>query len=566
VTTLLARAARASGGLDRRLGAIGAGARQLVVLAVAIGLGQTAAVVIQAVLAASVIQRALLDHAGLDPLGPRLAGLGAALAVRGLLGWAAEWSAERTTATVVRSLRRCLLRTALKLGPGWLASERAGELAVTSTVGAEAVGEFVGRYLPQLILAALAPAAVLVWVGAVDWVSVLLLLVLVALVPVSMVYFGRRAAESSARQWRGLSSLAAHLLELIAGLPTLRAFGRVDYGRREVVEATERLRRSTLRTLRVAFLSSFALELLAGLGVGLVAMVLGLRLLDGRLSLSVALSVLLVSPEVFVPLRRAAAQFHGSAEGRAAGERIGAILATPVAVDDDGVAPVPDLGSAAVSFEAVTVGFAGRGRVLGPLSLRLDPGRRVAIVGPSGSGKSTALHALLGLVPVGGGRITVGDVDLGDIDLEEWRRHLAWVPQRPHLFAGTVGDNVRFGDPSAAAAALSEALAVSGLDDVLERLPHGLETPVGEAGAALSAGERQRIAIARAVLHGGDIVLLDEFGSHLDEDSRVRLQASTEGWLGGRTVLLASHRPDVVSRLDDVVVLGPVTRAPVGTP
>ncbi len=331
VTTPLSWAVRrATGRIEETLGPDAAGARRLVALAVLSGLGQSATVVVQAVLLATIIERALQHGTTTSTLVPELVGLGIAIAARGALAWIGEWATNRTATAVAGSARRRLLAHLVGLGPSWLAGERAGELALSATRGVDAVGIYVGRFLPQLVLAALAPLGILAWVGATDWISLLILLVLVALVPPAMVFFGRRATQATTRQWRRLASLSAHLLELVQGLPTLRAFGRVDYGRREVAEATEGLRRSTLRTLQVAFLSALALELLAGLGTGLVAMVLGLRLLDGHTSLYVALAVLLVSPEVFLPLRRASAEFHAAAEGRDAGERIAAALEVPV--------------------------------------------------------------------------------------------------------------------------------------------------------------------------------------------------------------------------------------------
>jgi ATP-binding cassette, subfamily C, bacterial CydCD len=544
--------------VDLRLGKAGRPARRAVTLAAVAGVGQSAAVVVQAVLLADVIERALFHRATLSSLGPQLVGLAIAIAARGGLGWAAGSVAAHSATGLGAGLRRRLLSHMLALGPSWATGERAGELALTATGGVDAVGVYVGRYLPQLAVAVLAPIGVLAWVGATDWISLLILLGLLVMVPPAMVVFGRRAAEAASRQWRGLSSLSAHLLEMIQGLPTLRAFGRVDYGRREVAEATEGLRRATIRTLRVALLSSLSLELLAGLGTGLVAMVLGLRLLDGHTSLSVALAVLLVSPEVFLPLRRASAEFHASAEGVAAAERIATVLGRPLPEPPD--APrvaLPDLAAAPVSLESVSVEFPDRtAQALAPLSLRIGAGRRVALIGPSGSGKSTALHAIAGLVPISSGRILLGDVDLRAVDQAEWRRHISWVPQRPHLFAGTIGENVRLGRPDAADSAVAAAVSAAGLDEVLFRLPRGLETIVGEGGATLSSGERQRVAIARAVLHDGRLVLLDELGSHLDPDARAALAASLDLWLDGRTVLFAAHDLVPLGHLDEVVDLG----------
>jgi len=551
---------RVADAIDRRLGSAGRAVGGPLAAAVLAGAGQSAAVVVQAVLLATVIERSLEHGAGVASVRGPLIGLGVALAARGLLGWVGEWAAGRAVVLVTARLRSDLLTAALERGPSWLAGERAGELALTATSGAEAVGVYVGRYLPQLVLAVLAPVGVLAWVGATDWISLLLLAALVALVPPTMRVFLRRAAEATEREWRGLSSLSAHLLELVQGLPTLRAFGRVDYGRREVAEASERLRRSTLRTLRVAFLSSLSLELLAGLGTGLVAMVLGLRLLGGHTSLYVALAVLLVSPEVFLPLRRASAEFHAAAAGRTAGERIAAVVAGGSGTPSGGAAP-PGVGAVGVSFEGATVVYADRASpALDGLTLAIEPGRRVALVGPSGSGKSTALHALVALVPLRAGRILVDGADLASLDAAAWRARVAWVPQRPYVFSGTLRENLALANPGADPAALDAAVAVAGLGEVARRLPDGLDTVLGERGATLSSGERHRVAIARAVLHGGDLVLLDEVGSHLDPDARDRLAETLGRWLAGRTVLLAAHHPDDVVAADEVVVLGSAVR------
>jgi len=541
--------------LARRLGAAPP-ARHLAG-SVLLGVAQSATVVVQAVLVATVIQRVLRAGATLNQIEPQLAGLGAAIAGRGFLGWAAEWLAQRSTTALSTALRRELVRRMLALGPSWLAGERAGELALSATTGVDAVGLYYGRYLPQLVVGALAPLGVLAWVGTTDWISLLILIGMVAAVPPTMVVFGRRAADATARQWRRLSSLSARLLELIQGLPTLRAFGRVDYGRREVAEATDSLRRATVRTLRVALLSSLSLELLAGLGTGLVAMVLGLRLLDGRLTLSVALAVLLVSPEVFLPLRRAAAEFHASAEGRTAGRRVAAVLAVDAVPKPTGVGTLPDPRRAALFLDAVTVSYPDRSTpALAPLTLRVEPGQRVGLVGPSGSGKSSALGAVAGLVPLTSGRVLLGEVDLATVEAEQRHRLFSWVPQRPHLFATTLGENIRLGDPDADEEAVARALVAAGLDELVSRLPRGLDTEVGERGTTLSSGERHRVAIARAILHDGPIVLLDEPGGPLDPADRRALTQSLAGWLEGRTVIVAAHHLDLVPDLDEVVDLG----------
>ncbi|HEX3947414.1 MAG TPA: ABC transporter transmembrane domain-containing protein, partial [Acidimicrobiales bacterium] len=309
---------RQFGGLiDRRLAARARVTRQYLVVAVAVGLLGTVCVVAQAILLATAVERVVLHGATLAAITPQLVGLAVAFVVRALALWIGEAAAHRCGASVTSTLRRQLLRHALDLGPTWLAGERAGELSLAATRGTAALDTYFGRYLPQAILAGLAPVAILAWVGWSDWISLLVLLGLVALVPVAMIIFGRQSARETRRQWSRLSSLSARFLELIRGLPTLRAFDRAAQGRQEVTAATEGLRQTTMVTLRVAFLSALAMELIAGIGTGLVAMVLGLRLLGGSVSLYTALAVLLVSPEVFLPLRRAGAEFHASAEGQA---------------------------------------------------------------------------------------------------------------------------------------------------------------------------------------------------------------------------------------------------------
>ena len=570
---------RARGSLiDRRLAERVAVTRRYLAASVVVGVLATALIIVQAVLLATIVARVMLHHGDLAQVTPRLVALGGAFVARAVLMWAGEAAAERTSATVTSELRRSLLRQALDLGPGWLAGERAGELSVTATRGVAALDVYFGRYLPQAVLAALAPAVILVWVAVTDWVSALLLVALLALVPVAMVYFGRKAGAETRRQWRRLSSLSARFFELIQGLPTLRALNRADLGRREVREATEGLRRTTMTTLRVAFLSALALELIAGLGVGLVAMVLGLRLLAGTVPLATALAVLLVSPEVFLPLRRAGQEFHASAEGQAAAQRILDILDTPAPgpvvapTPAGGPAGDPDPGRQAITMSGVRISYPGRAvPAVSDLDLVLGPGEHVALIGPSGAGKSSVLALLLGFVRPEAGSVSVGGVDLATVDPVHWRRSVTWVPQDPRLFRGTVADNLRLGHPQAGDDDLRRVLEMTGLAGLVDQLPAGLATPVGEGGLSLSAGQRARLAVARAVLRDAPVVLLDEPGAHLDRTTEAELRAALEPWLDGRSVLVAAHRTELVSRIDRVVTLpGPdrpdADQAPAGRP
>ena len=561
--------------IDRRLAQRVSVTRRYLVAAVVVGVLATVLVIVQAVLLATIVAPVMLHHADLASVTPRLVALGLCFVARAGLVWGGEAAAQRTSATVTSELRRSLLRQALDLGPGWLAGERAGELSVTATRGISALDVYFGRYLPQAVLAALAPVVLLVWVAAADWVSALILVALLVSVPVAMIYFGRRAGAETQRQWRRLSSLSARFFELIQGLPTLRALNRADLGRREVREATDGLRRTTMTTLRVAFLSALALELIAGLGVGLVAMVLGLRLLNGSIPLATALAVLLVSPEVFLPLRRAGQEFHASAEGQAAAQRVLDILDLPAVgpvASTSGPAPAdPDPRHQALVFSGVRIAYPGRPvPAVAELDLVVAPGEHVAFTGPSGAGKSSVLAVVLGFVRPEAGSVRVGPVDLALVDLARWRRSVTWVPQDPRLFRGTLADNLRLGRTDATTDELHRALEMTGLAGLVDQLPVGLETPVGEGGLSLSAGQRSRLALARAVLRDAPVVLLDEPAAHLDRTTEAELRTALDPWLEGRTVLVAAHRTELVGRIDRVVPLpgpeDPTPGAPVDEP
>jgi thiol reductant ABC exporter CydD subunit len=559
--------------VDPELAARLPGLRRVTAIALALGALTALAIVVQAVALAHAVDRSLLHHASVGQVAPAIALVGLAIAIRAVLYALADRSAHKSAELVVTHLRGELLHHALALGPAWLAGERPGELSTTATRGLHSLHAYYARYLPQASAAAAIPPLLLVWVATQDWLSFVVIVALVAAVPLTMVYFGREATRRSQRQWRRLGSLAGHFLQLVEGLPTLRAFGREAYGRREVEAANEGVRVATLRTLRVAFLSALSMDLIAGFGVGFVAMVLGLRLLWGELGLQTALAVLLVAPEIFIPLRRAGAEFHASTEGRAAATRVLEILGTPApapapaSAASSGPAPataqvtiVPDL-----TIDALTVEYPERAyAALAGFSLHAAPAARLAITGPSGAGKSTVLAALLRFVEPSAGSMTLDGRPATQLGPAEWRACFSWLPQRPHLFHTSLAQNLRLGAPDATEDELLQVLSAVGLSALAANLPAGLQTVVGHDGLTLSSGERQRVALARALLCPAPVLLLDEPTASLDPPTVARLAPAIEPWLSGRTVVVAAHEPVLLPRFGTIVAL-PGASAPLVT-
>jgi ATP-binding cassette subfamily C protein CydD len=357
----------------------------------------------------------------------------------------------------------------------------------------------------------------------------------------------------TAQQWQELSRLGGHFLDVVTGLSTLRAHGRAQAQVEVLRRLTTRHRVATMRTLRTAFLSSLVLELVATLSVAVLAVSVGFRLLAGDVSFEAALVVLLLAPEAFLPLRAVGTSFHAAMDGVSAAESAFAVLDEPAPARRQGTRRV---ARPALRLEQVTVARADRDAPsLADVSLVVEPGEQVALVGPSGSGKSTLLGVVLGLVPVTSGRVLVDGVDLREVDLDAWREQVAWVPQAPYLLARSVADNIRLGRRDATDAQVREAARLAHLDEVVDQLPQGYATVLGERGHGLSVGQARRVALARAFLRDAPLLLLDEPTAGLDAHSEQAVAASLERLAAGRTVLLATHRLELLTPAHRVVAL-----------
>ncbi|WP_030188999.1 thiol reductant ABC exporter subunit CydD [Streptomyces violaceorubidus] len=538
--------------IDPRLLRYARATRLFLAAVVALGAVGAGLLVAQAMLIAEVVVGAFQHGTTAAGLRTPLLLLVAVACGRALVGWLTELAAHRASAAVKSELRGRLLDRATALGPGWLGGQRTGSLVALATRGVDALDDYFARYLPQLGLAVVVPVAVLARIVTEDWVSAAIIVGTLPLIPVFMMLIGWATQSRMDRQWQLLSRLSGHFLDVVAGLPTLKVFGRAKAQAESIKRITGEYRQATMRTLRIAFLSSFALELLATLSVALVAVTIGMRLVHGEMTLYDGLVVLVLAPEAYLPLRQVGAQYHAAAEGLAAAEDIFSVLERPLPAS--GTGPVPANG--ALAFEDVTVRYPGRDTAaVMDVDLTVEPGETVALVGPSGAGKSTLLHTLLGFVTPTGGRVRVGGADLSSLDVAQWHARVAWVPQHPHLYAGTIAENVRLARPDADDTAVRGALRDAGALEFVDALPEGTSTVLGEDGTGLSAGQQQRLALARAFLADRPVLLLDEPTAALDGATEAAVVDAVRRLAKGRTVLLVVHRPALLEVADRVVRL-----------
>jgi thiol reductant ABC exporter CydD subunit len=522
---------------------------------VALGVGTALAVLLQAAMLARIVARAF-DGVALQRLWPEFALLVFAFALRGAFAWGTEIAGRRAAWNVLSELRLALAAKRLRSQPIAADGAPGAEIAAVAVQGVDALEGYFARYLPQVVLASVVPFLVIAWVAVVDWESALIMLLTLPLVPVFMWLIGRYTEQRTRERWLALRRLSSHFIDVVRGLPTLRALGRADDEVAVLASVSDRYRATTMETLRVSFLSGSVLELAATVGVALVAVTAGVRLVGGDLGLQAGLVVIVLAPELYLPYRRLGAEYHASADGLAVAERMFALLDAPDAVPAGGSQRAPSPARAPVRFEQVSFSYPARPvPVLDGLDLELAPGEAVALVGESGAGKSTVGALLLGLLEPESGRISVGGVELSSCDIEAWRRLTAWVPQHPTLLRATVADNIRLGDQDAPDARVREAAALAGAHAFITGLPDGYETLVGDGERSLSPGERRRIGLARAFLRDAPLVILDEPTADLDPRSVAIVSAAVERLRTGRTMLLIAHRPELVRHADRVVHL-----------
>lgn len=527
-----------------------------------------ALLIAQAFVLARLIARTVFAHESVTAQFGTFALLLAIFALRAVAVYAGARFADRAGLAIQTRTRDTLIAHVHALGPVWTHARPPGELANTALEGVDALHAYYADYVPQALLAIIVPMAILAVVFPVDWISGLVFAGTACLIPLFMVLLGKGAAAMNARQWRRMARLSAHFFEVLSGLPVLKSFGAGKGEARIVEKLSEDYRRSTMQVLRVAFLSAFALEFLSMLSIAMVAVLIGFRLLWGEISFPAGLAVLFLAPEFYLPLRRLGDSYHARLSAVAAAQDIAGILATPIPPATGRAAFAPS-GAFGVAFEHVTYRYPDTSRpALSDVSIELAAGQHLAIIGPTGAGKSTLMHLLLGFARATSGRIRVDGMSLDDVLLDAWRRQIAWVPQRAHLFAGTIADNIALGLAYASRSAIVAAAERARARAFIEALPKGFDTPIGDGGAGLSGGEIQRVALARAFLRDAPLIILDEPTASLDQASEAAVVAAIESLARGRTMISIAHRLHTLRAADRIVVLeagrvvADTTRAP----
>jgi ATP-binding cassette subfamily C protein CydD len=531
-------------------------------LGITVGLGLLGAILIilQAQFLSQIIDSVFLKNNNGGLTWPLLVLLGIIL-LRAGLAWGSEVSASRAAGRVKGRLREGLFSHLLKLGPNYVRGQRSGELSNLTGEGVETLDAYFSLYIPQVILTMLVPLIVMGVVFLADPLSGIVLAVTAPILPFFMILIGKKAESISQRQWGLLSQMSAHFLDVLQGLTTLKLFGRSQHQQETIRRISDRFGETTLKVLRVAFLSALVMELGATLSTAVIAVEVGLRLVHEQIPFQPAFFVLLLAPEFYLPFRSLGQRFHASTSAGAASGRIFDILDLPVKPPASSrQLPVAKCG---IRFEQVSFGYeteGGKRPALNGVSFQIEPGEKVALTGPSGAGKSTIFQLLLRFIEPDEGGIYLDyrsgeKLALSEIAAKEWREKVAWVPQNPYLFNTSVIENIRLGRPDASLEEVVAAARQAHAHEFIEALPQGYQTVIGERGLRLSGGQAQRLSLARAFLKNAPLLLLDEATSNLDPQNEALVLEATARLMQDRTVLLIAHRPSTIARADRVIRL-----------
>jgi len=536
-----------------------------------LGLLTALCIIIQASFTAQIVNNVFLLKQALPQLQTALFILLGVLTLRALLVWSGEATTNAVSCVVKSDLRHRLFSHLFKLGPLYTKGERSGEIVNTTADGIESLDAYFIQFFPQAAATLIIPTVVLITVFRIDLISGIVLLVTWPILPFFMILIGVQANAMTKKRFQVLSLLSAHFLDVLQGLTTLKLFGRAKIQEETIQRVSERYGDVTMKVLRVAFLSSFVMEMGSTLSTGVVAVEIGLRLLYGGIPFEPAFFVLLLAPEFYLPLRSLGTQFHASMESAASAERIFDILETPTVPETSTAAAIDMTPHRVLAFEDVHYSYPSsddtdtNSEALKGITFEALPGQKVAFVGASGAGKTTIASLLLRFMEPTQGRITVDGRSIQDVTAQAWRTQVAWQPQNPYVFNTTVAENIRMGRADATMEEVIQAAQKADIHDFIQTLLHGYETVIGERGTRLSGGQVQRLSLARAFLKNALILLLDEATSTLDVESEEQVFRTIDAVMKDRVVLVIAHRLNTIRNANQIIVIQDGRVAALGT-
>jgi ATP-binding cassette, subfamily C, bacterial CydD len=544
--------------IDRRLFRLLMEEKPPFILSLVSGAMASLMMIAQAYTLSRAINSAFIEKSGMKGLIPLLGFFALFTLLRMLCNWVSHVKATEGSIAIREKLFTRLLAKVADLGQIYTRSVQSGRLSTTMLKGVESLDAYFSSYIPQIFLALFTPLLIVVAIMPDDWLSAVILLLSAPLIPFFMIVIGKSANAVTEKQWKTMSRMSGQFLDILQGLSTLKLFAQSSRQRKSIEETGENFRIATMKVLKIAFLSSLTLELVGTIGTAVIAVSIGLRMMEGRLSFQQALFVLILTPDFYLPLRQLGTKFHAGMEGVSASKEIFAVLEQPAPATASGrLQQGPGhIENSDIVFSGISYTYPGTpAPAADHVTFTIPAGKTTALIGPSGAGKSTLLNLLLRFLEPEKGVITFGGMHIGNIDMEAWLSQISWVPQHPHLFNATLRENILFGKPGITDEILENVLQETGLVPFVRSLPKGLETPVGENGSRLSGGEAQRVALARAFLKNAPVLVLDEPTSHTDPELEAELRSSMQVLMKGKTTVIIAHRLETIRSADQILVL-----------
>ena len=554
--------------IDQRLFQLLKEERAPFIFSVTSGCIASAMLIAQAFYLSKIIDSAFIQKIGIEKLLPLLSVFALFTTLRMVFNWVSQSEANRGTIAIREKIFSRLIGTVGTLGPIYSRSVQSGRLSTTLLKGVEALDAYYSQYIPQIFFALFTPLLIVSAIFPGDPISGWILLATAPLIPIFMIVIGKSASARTEKQWKTMSRMSGFFLDVLQGLPTLKLFAQSRMQRESIEKTGETFRHATMRVLKIAFLSSLTLELVGTLGIAIIAVGIGLRIMEGKLAFQSALFVLLLTPDFYLPLRQLGTKFHAGMEGVSASKEIFAILdkESPAVKYTTGLVKPDISGKHPMRVTDLSYIYPGATcPALDGINASIPAGKTTALIGPSGSGKSTMINLLLRFLEPAQGSITINGTSIDALPLEQWHSQISWVPQHPYLFNASLKENILLARPDASDKEVSAALTKTGLSSFVTSLPNGLETMIGEQGSRLSGGEAQRVALARAFLKNAPLLILDEPTSHTDPELEAALRSSMEELMKGRTTVIIAHRLETIRSADQIIVISQGKIAQCGT-